>query len=160
MFFCSPLTALLEIRAALKPHGRLTALVFGRAEHNPCLTITLAAAREHAGLADAPTVPVDLPGTLMSLGNPGLLDALMQSAGFVSVASRYVSVPFHAASAEKYVEFLRASASPVIEILASLPVAAKQDAWRDITEQLKVFSMPRGWVGPNELLQCVAVGPG
>ena len=160
MFCCSPLTALLEIRAALKPHGRLTALVFGRAEHNPCLTITLAAAREHAGLADAPTVPVDLPGTLMSLGKPGLLDALMQSAGFVSVASRYVSVPFHAASAEQYVEFLRASASPVIEILAPLRLAAKQDAWRDITDQLKVFSTPLGWVGPNELLQCVAAAPG
>ncbi len=160
MFCRSPLAALLEIRAALKPHGRLTALVFGRAEHNPCLTIALAAARKHAGLVAAPTVPVDLPGTLMSLGNPGMLDALMQSAGFVSVASRYVSAPFHAASAEQYVEFLRASASPLIEILAPLPLAAKQDAWHDITEQLKVFSTPRGWVGPNELLQCVAVTPG
>ena len=163
MFCSSPLAALLELRAALKPQGRLTALVFGRAEHNPCLTITLGAARKHAGLADAPTVQpnqFDSPGTLMSLGKPGLLDALLQSAGFVDVTTRYVSAPFHAASAEQYVEFLRASASPVIEILAPLPLAAKQDAWRDITKQLKVFSTPRGWVGPNELLQCVAVAPG
>ena len=160
MFCRSPLAALLEMRAALKRQGRLTALVFGRPEHNPCLTITLGAARKHAGLVAAPNMPVDLPGTLMSLGKPGLLDALLQSAGFVSVATRYVSAPFHAASAEQYVEFLRASASPVIEILAPLPVDAKQDAWRDITEQLQVFSTPLGWVGPNELLQCVAVAPG
>ena len=160
MFCRSPLAALTEIRAALKPHGRLTALVFGRPQYNPCLTITLGAARKHAGLVAAPTMPVDLPGTLMSLGKPGLLDALMKSAGFVSVATRYVSAPFHAASAEQYVEFLRASASPVIEIPAPLRLAAKQDAWRDITDQLKVFSTPLGWVGPNELLQCVAAAPG
>ena len=160
MFCCSPLAALTEICAALKLQGRLSALVFGRPEHNPCLTITLAAARKHAAMVAAPNMPVDSPGTLMSLGKPGLLDALLQSAGFVSVKSRYVSVPFHAASVKQYVEFLRASASPVIEILAPLPVAAQQDAWRDITEQLQVFTTPLGWVGPNELLQCVAVAPG
>lgn len=163
MFCRSPLAALLEIRAALKPQGRVTALVFGRAEHNPCLTITLGAARKHAGLVAAPTMQanrVDSPGTLMSLGKPGLQGQLLQSAGFVDVTTRYVSAPFHAASAEQYIEFLRASALPVIEILAPLPPAAKQDAWCDITDQLKVFSTPLGWVGPNELLQCVAASPG
>lgn len=163
MFCCTPLAALRQIRAALKPHGRLTALVFGRPENNPCLAMTLGAAREHAGQAEALNMNAsrsDSPGSLMSLGKPGLLDELMQSAGFEGVTTRYVSVPFHAASAEQYVEFLRTSASPVIEILAPLPIAAKQAAWRDITEKLEVFSTPQGWIGPNELLQCVAVAPG
>lgn len=162
MFCRTPLAALSEIRAALRPQGRLSALVFGRPEHNPCLTITLATARKHAGGGNAsPTQaarPLE-PGSLMSLGKPGLLEELLQTAGFVDVSMRYVPAPFHTISAEQYVDFLRSSASPIIEMLAPLPDAARQDAWADITEQLKVFNAPSGWIGPNELLQCVAVAP-
>ena len=162
MFCPTPLAALSEIRAALRPQGRFSALVFGRPEHNPCLTITLATARQHTGLAygAATQAPRPLaPGSLMSLGKPGLLEALLQSAGFVEVSVRYVPAPFHTVSAEQYVDFLRSSASPIIEMLAPLADAARQDAWADITEQLKVFNAPSGWIGPNELLQCVAVAP-
>lgn len=99
------------------------------------------------------------PGSLMSLGKPGLLEALLQTAGFAEVSVRYVPAPFYTISAEQYVDFLRSSASPIIEMLAPLPDAARQDAWADITEQLKVFNDPSGWIGPNELLQCVALAP-
>ena len=162
MFCPTPLAALSEIRAALRPQGRFSALVFGRPEHNPCLTITLAMARQHAGMvngAEAQAPRPFEPGSLMSLGKPGLLEALLHTAGFVDVSVRYVSAPFHTNSAEQYVDFLRSSASPIIEILAPLAEAARQGAWADITEQLKVFNAPSGWVGPNELLQCVAVAP-
>ena len=162
MFCRSPLAALRGIRAALRPQGRLSVLVFGRPEHNPCLTITLATARKHAGRLNGATTqtagPFDL-GSLMSLGNPGLLEALLKTAGFVDVELRYVSAPFHATSTAHYVDFLRSSASPLIEMLAPLSSAAKEAAWRDMTEQLMVFATPSDWVGPNELLQCVAVAP-
>ena len=162
MFCRSPLAALNEIRATLRPRGRFSALVFGRPENNPCLTITLATARKHVGMvsgAPAQTARPFEPGSLMSLGKPGLLEELLQIAGFVDVSMRYVLAPFHTNSAEQYVDFLRSSASPIIEMLAPLPDAARQDAWADITDQLKVFSAPSGWIGPNELLQCVAVAP-
>ena len=162
MFCRSPLAALREIRAALRPQGRLSALVFGRPEHNPCLTITLATARKHTGLANGTAMQAPRPfepGSLMSLGKPGLLEELLQTAGFVDVSMRYVLAPFHTNSAEQYVDFLRSSASPIIEMLAPLPDAASQDAWADIAEKLKVFNAPSGWIGPNELLQCVASAP-
>jgi SAM-dependent methyltransferase len=162
MFCRSPLAALREIRAALRPQGRFTALVFGPPERNPCLTITLATARKHAGLANVSlTTPTSAfePGTLMSLGKPGLLQELLQTAGFVDVAVHAVSAPFHAPSAAHYVDFLRSSASPIIEILAPLSAAAKQEAWRDMTEQLQVFSAGSVWIGPNELLLCTAIAP-
>ena len=162
MFCRSPLAALNEIRAALRPRGRFSALVFGRPENNPCLTITLSTARKHAvmvsGAASQTARPFE-PGSLMSLGKPGLLEKLLQTAGFVDVSMRYVPAAFHTDSAEQYVDFLRSSASPIIEMLAPLPDAARQDAWADITDQLKVFSAPAGWIGPNELLQCVALAP-
>ena len=162
MFCRSPDAALREIRAALKPHGRFSALVFGRPEHNPCLTTMLATARKHAGMVDASatqTTRVFDPGSLMSLGKPGLLEALLKTAGFINVSARYVSAPFQTESAEQYVDFLRSSASPIIEMLAPLSSAARHDAWVDITEQLKVFDAPSGWIGPNELLHCVAEKP-
>ena len=162
MFCNSPLAALREIRAALKPQGRFSALVFGSPEHNPCLGITLAVARKHAGLRDAAGIKqahAFHPGSLMSLGKPGLLQELLQTAGVEDVVVRHVAAPFYAESAKHYVDFLRSSASPIIEILSPLSSAAKQLAWSDITEQLEVFSTPSGWVGPNELLQCAATAP-
>ena len=162
MFCRSPLAALQGIRVALKPQGRFSALVFGRPAHNPCLAITLSTARKHAGLVEGSATQIARafdPGTLMSLGKPGLLEALLQAAGFVDVALRHVSAPFHAASAAHHVDFLRASASPLIEMLAPLSSVAQQEAWRDMTEQLQVFGDASGWTGPNELLQCVAVAP-
>lgn len=158
MFCHSPLTALSEIRVALRPLGRFSALVFGPPEHNPCLTITLATARKHVGLANGSlTRPPSAfePGMLMSLGKPGLLEELLLTAGFTDAAVRAVSAPFHAPSAAHYVDFLQSSASPIIEILAPLSGAARQDAWNEMTEQLEVFSTPTGWAGPNELLQVV-----
>lgn len=162
MFCHSPQAALRGIHAALKPQGRLAALVFGRPEHNPCLAITLATAREHACRAGIqPTKPHSAfePGTLMSLGKPGLLQELAQTSGFVDVAVCCVSAPFHAPSAAHYVDFLRSSASPVIDILAPLSSSAQQHAWSDMTKRLGVFGAPSGWSGPNELLLCVAAAP-
>ena len=162
MFCRTPLAALRGIRAALRPQGRLSVLVFGRPQHNPCLTVALATACKHAGVVNGSatqTAGAINAGSLMSLGRPGLLEALLQTAGFVDVELGYVSAPFHATSAAHYVDFLRSSASPLIEILAPLSSAEKQDAWRDMTEQLMVFTTPSNWVGPNELLQCVATAP-
>ena len=162
MFCRTPLAALRGIRAALRPQGRLSVLVFGRPQHNPCLTIAFATARKYAGWVNGSATqnadPFD-PGSLMSLGKPGLLEAQLQTAGFIDVELRYVSAPFHATSAAHYVDFLRSSASPLIEMLAPLSSAAKEAAWHDMTEQLMMFTTPSNWVGPNELLQCVAVAP-
>ena len=162
MFCCSPLAALQGIRAALRPQGRFSALVFGRPERNPCLAIAFATARQHAGLAEDLATPIAWAvekGSLMSLGKPGLLEELLQTAGFVDVALRYAAAPFYASSAAHYVDFLRASASPLIEILAPLCSAVQQSAWADMTQRLQVFGTKAGWTGPNELLQCVATRP-
>ena len=162
MFCCAPVEALNEIRAALRPAGRFSALVFGSPEHNPCLTITFKTARQHAGLPMTPAGPTggDLAaGSLMSLGRPGLFETLLHTAGFIEVAVHSVSAPFYASSAAHYVDFLRSSASPLSDVLAPLSNAAQQAAWDDMTQQLQVFDTPKGWIGPNQLLRCVAVKP-
>lgn len=50
MFCASPLDALTGAREALKPGGRLGAVVFSQPQCNPCLTIMMSTALKHAGL--------------------------------------------------------------------------------------------------------------
>ncbi len=156
MFCPAPLAALNEARAALRPGGRFSALVFSQPQGNPCLGIVLSTALRHAGL---PARPPGTPGTLMSLGEPGLLARLLHSAGFTDIDMRVIAVPFRLPTSRDYVEFVRTSGMPVMALLAPLPPAAQRAAWDDMSEQLKAFDTPSGWVGPNELLLCAATAP-
>jgi ubiquinone/menaquinone biosynthesis C-methylase UbiE len=156
MFCTDPLTALREIRQALRPGGRLSALVFSNPTANPCIAITTRTARQHAGLPDADPFA---PGSLLSLGRAGLAARCLADAGFGEIEVTPLAAPFCLPRVEDYVEFVRSSGSPVIETLRRLPAARQADAWADITCQLDRFTMIHGWQGPNELLLCSALNP-
>jgi ubiquinone/menaquinone biosynthesis C-methylase UbiE len=155
MFCHEPLAALQSARAALKPGGRFSALVFSGPQNNPCIAITMRTALKHAGQSAEPPSP-STPGTLMSLGKPGLFAQLLEDAGFVDVNVQPVCAPFRLPTSRHYIDFLRSAASPIIEILASLSEPEKRDAWDDMETQLNAFTTRAGWVGPNELLLATA----
>jgi SAM-dependent methyltransferase len=157
LMFCeAPLQALREARAALKPGGRFSALVFSQPRRNPCLGVLMSTALRHAGLP--PRSPYAA-GALMSLGEPGLLARLLHTAGFVDIEMRTMAAPFRWPTSRHYVDFVRTSGTPIMEILAPLPLPAQRAAWDDMAVQLNVFDTPGGWVGPNELLLCAATHP-
>ena len=156
MFCPQPQAALSEIAAALKPGGRFAAVVFSQPQANPCAAILMATACRHAGLP--PPSPFE-PGTLFSLGKPGLLLLLSQAAGFSDIEVRPVAAPFRLESSAHYLEFVRSAGSPVIEILARLTEHAQALAWDDMAVQLDRFTNRTGWEGPNELLLCSASLP-
>ena len=157
LMFCeAPLDALREARSALKPGGRFSALVFSQPQKNPCLGVLMSTALRHAGLP--PRSPY-APGTLMSLGEPGALARLLHEAGFTGIEMRTIAAPFRLPTSRDYVDFVRTSGTPIMEILAPLPAAAQRAAWDDMAGQLDVFTTPTGWVGPNELLLCAAASP-
>lgn len=153
MFCPSPLAALREVRQALRPGGRLSALVFSTPETNPCIAITMRTARQHAGLPDADPFA---PGSLLALGRPGLAAQWLAEAGFSEIDVVPLAAPFRLPRVDDYIDFVRTSGSPVIEILRPLTAAQRADAWSDITRQLGRFSTPQAWLGPNELLLCSA----
>ena len=159
MFCRSPLAALREARAALKPGGRLSAVVFSQPQNNPCVAISMAVARKHAGLPAPSASPPIEPGTLFSLGEPGLLASLLTAAGFANIDVRPVDAPHRLHSVTDYVDFVRRSATPIIELLSSLTQEAQNAAWADLEKQLDVFTTPTAWIGPNELLLCSATSP-
>ena len=156
MFCRAPLDALTGAHAALKPGGRFSAVVFSQPQRNPCLVALVSTALRHAGL---PMRSPFEPGALLSLGEPGLLERLLQAAGFVGISVRPVSAPFRLPTCRHYIDFVRSSGSPIMAILAPLSTAAQRDAWDDMTTQLNAFNTPAGWEGPNELLLCAATSP-
>jgi SAM-dependent methyltransferase len=149
MFFPDPLQGLAEMHRALRPGGGACTMVFSRPERNPCVTILMSTAIKHAGLA--PRDPYQ-PGGLLSLGRPGDIDRLFTQAGFGEVATTVIDAPFKLPSVRHYLEFIRSSASPVLQILARLDAAAAAAAWAEMEERLAVFTTAAGWEGPNELL--------
>ncbi len=151
MFFPDPLEGLREMHRALKRGGRASAVVFSTPDRNPCVALLMATAMKHAGLP--PRDPFQ-PGGPLSLGQPGLLESLFATAGFSDVEIIKVAAPFRLPSVEDYLDFVRTSASPVVEILSRLDALGQQAAWDDIASKLRSFDTAHGWEGPNELLIC------
>lgn len=153
MFFPDPLRSLREMRRVLRPAGGICTVVFSTIEANPCLAILMSTALKHAGLP--PRDPYQ-PGSLLSLGRPGAIDALFAKAEFREIATTRLSAPFRLPSARDYLAFIRTSASPVLHILGRLSPAAQQAAWDEMADRLRQFDGATGWEGPNELLLTAA----
>jgi SAM-dependent methyltransferase len=149
MFFPDPEAGLRQMHRALRPGGRACVMVFGPPEANPCVAMTIATALKHAGL---PSRGPFAPGSLLSLGKPGLLDELFIKAGFAGVATTKVAAPFVLPAVDDYLAFLRASAGPILQILGGLDETARAAAWADIRERLNAFSTLKAWSSPSELL--------
>lgn len=152
MFFPEPLHGLREMHRALKPGGKACTMVFSAPERNPCVTILVSTAMKHAGL---PLRDPYQPGGPLSLGKPGLIEKLFDAAGFKGVETTIVAARFRLPSVADYLDFVRTSASPIIDILSRLDAAAQRSAWQEIEMKLRAFDTGEGWEGPNELLLTV-----
>ena len=153
MLFTDPLQGLREMHRVLRPGGGICTVVFSGPQKNPRVAILLKTALQHAGL---PPRDPSQPGGLLSLGQPGRIDGLFEQAGFRQVATTAIEAPFRLPSARHYLDFVRASASPIQQILSQLDPAAQEAAWNDMETRLHAFDTPDGWAGPNELLLTAA----
>jgi len=151
-----PSAALAGAWSALQRGGRFGAVVFSAPAGNPYVAIMVSTAMRHAGLAPASSFA---PGTLLSLGQPGLMAELLSAAGFTDIHVRAVQAPMQLPSREHYIDFVRSAGLAIMALLAPLPAAAQRDAWQDITHQLGRFTVSAGWQGPHELLLCIATRP-
>ncbi len=153
MFFSDPLQGLREMMRAVKPGGGVCTMVFSTPDKNPCITTLMSTALKHAGLP--PRDPYQ-PGGLLSLGKPGLIDELFEQAGFRQIATTKIAAPFRLPTTKDYLDFIKTSAAPIVQILQRLEHSKSEAAWAEIEEKLKSFETGAGWEGPNELLLTAA----
>jgi SAM-dependent methyltransferase len=148
-------TALSGIRAALRPGGRLAAIVYSTPEANAFFSVPVAIIRRAAQL------PPPLPGQPgpFSLGTRDVLRHELEAAGFVEVDVRALPAPLRLASAAECVRFERESFGALHQMLAGLSADAQAAVWREITEALTEFEGPEGFVAPCELLVVAASRP-
>ena len=87
-----------------------------------------------------------------SLGNPGVLEAALNQAGFRDVSVRAVPAPLRLKSAAECVRFEQESFGALHQMLAPVPARERASVWDEIAAALRRFETSDGFVGPCELL--------
>ncbi len=154
IYFPDQQAALRGMHRALKPGGRLAAIVYSTADRNSFFSIPVSIIRRRAQL------PPPLPGQPgpFSLGAPGVLEEAYRQAGFRDVQIKVVPAPVYLASAAECVRFERESFGALHQMLSTLvDDAARQDVWAEIEQALKPFETSDGFAGPCELVIGVGV---
>ena len=148
MYFPDQPRALAGMHRALRPGGRVAAIVFSTPEHNGFFSIPVAIARRRAQLA--PPAPGQ-PGPF-GLGAPGVLARLLRQAGFTDVGTQLLSAPLRLPRAIDCVRFLRESAGALHQMLAGLSPTERHQTWQEIHTELSRFERPDSFQDPCELI--------
>lgn len=153
IYFPDQQRALAGMRRALKPGGRVGAIVYSTPERNAFFSIPVGIIRRRAKL------PPPLPGQPgpFSLGADGVLAATFERAGFRDVIVKKMEAPVRLPSAAECVRFERESFGALHQMMATLSETERADTWREIEQELRKFEGSDGFVGPCQMLVGVAV---
>lgn len=153
IYFPDQQKALAGMKRALKPGGRVAAIVYSIVENNKFFSIPVSVIRRRASL------PPPLPGQPgpFSLGAPGVLEEVFRAAGFRDVESRTVPAPVRMKSAAECVRFEKESFGALHQMLAGLDEAGREAAWQEIEQELGRFENSAGFEGPCEMIVAVGV---
>jgi hypothetical protein len=133
---------------ALKPGGHLAGIVYSTAQANQFFSIPVSIIRRRAELP--PPAPGQ-PGPF-SFGEPGVIEAAYERAGFNNVETRRMAAPLRLASAAECVRFQQESFGALHQMLAGLSDESREETWREIEHELERFEAASGFEGPCELL--------
>lgn len=148
IYFPDQQKALSGMLRALRPGGKVTAIVYSTAENNKFFSVPVSIIRRRAQL------PPPLPGQPgpFSLGNPGVLEEVYRKAGFRDAQTQLIPAPLRMASAAECVRFERESFGALHQMLPGLDEAEREAAWAEIEQELGKFEGPDGFEGPCELV--------
>ncbi len=148
IYFPDQQAALAGMRAALRPGGRVSAVVYSTADRNGFFAVPVGIIRRRAELP--PPAPGQ-PGPF-SLGSPGVAEETLARAGFRDITVDVVPSPLRLPSAADCTRFERESFGALHTMLAGLPGDEREAAWDEIATALAQFEGPDGFVGPCEML--------
>jgi ubiquinone/menaquinone biosynthesis C-methylase UbiE len=148
IYFPDQQRALAGMCRALRPGGRVAAIVYSTPDRNAFFSIPVKIIRERAKL------PPPLPGQPgpFSLGAEGVLEAAFAKAGLRDIEVRKVPSPVKLPSAAECVRFERESFGALHQMMVALNEAERAQAWQAIEEALRAFETGDGFVGPCEML--------
>lgn len=153
IYFPDQQKALAGMMRALRPGGRVAAIVYGTADQNRFFSIPVSVIRRRANL---PPPLAGQPGPF-SLGGPGVLDDLLLTAGLREVRTERVPAPVRLPSAAECVRFEKESFGALHQMLAGLDPRAQQEAWEEIEQELRVYETSSGFEGPCEMIVGVGI---
>lgn len=148
IYFPDQQAALSGIRRALRPGGKLSAIVYSTPDRNGFFSIPVGIIRRRAELP--PPAPGQ-PGPF-SLGGAGVAEKAFFAAGFRDITVTTVQSPVRLPSAVDCVRFEQESFGALHQMLSRLDDNGKAEAWQEITEQLAQFDGPQDFAGPCEML--------
>jgi len=152
IYFPDQQRALAGMRHALKPGGKVAAMVYSTAEKNTFFSAPVSIIRRRAQL------PPPLPGQPgpFSLGGDKALENAFVQAGFKDVQVEVIDAPLVVDTAAECLQFEKESFGALHQMLGGLSPSEQADAWQEIEEKLLEFEGDGGFRGPCELV--VAVG--
>jgi len=153
IYFPAQQKALAGMRRALKPGGRVAAIVYSTPDKNQFFSTPVSIIRRHANLG--PPLPGQ-PGPF-SLGGPGVIEAAFAKAGFRDFQAKTIPSPLEMTSSKECLRFEQESFGALHQMLSGLDDAGKQAAWQEIAQELAKFETPKGFVGPCEMIVAVGV---
>lgn len=148
IYFPDQQAALRGMWRALKPGGKLAGIVYSTGQANQFFSIPVSIIRRRAELP--PPAPGQ-PGPF-SFGEPGVIEAAYERAGFKNVETRRMAAPLRLASAAECVRFQQESFGALHQMLAGLSGEGREEAWREIERELERFEGQGGFEGPCEML--------
>ncbi len=148
IYFPDQQRALTGMLRALKPGGKIAAVVYSTPENNKFFSIPVSIIRGRAQL------PPPLPGQPgpFSLGGDGVLEEAYRQAGFREVRTQIVPSPLRLSSAAECVRFERESFGALHQMLSGLPESERGAVWKEIEEELHQFEGAEGFEGPCEMV--------
>ncbi|MCG6965970.1 MAG: class I SAM-dependent methyltransferase [Chromatiaceae bacterium] len=152
IYFPDQQRALRGMYRALRPGGKVAAIVYSTADMNRFFSVPVSIIRRRAAL------PPPLPGQPgpFSLGAEGVLETSFANAGFRDVETLRVDAPVVLDSAAECLRFERESFGALHQMLSGLASAEQESAWAEIETALEAFEDERGFAGPCEMV--IAVG--
>ena len=153
MLFSDPAKALRAVRRALRPGGKLAAVVFTTPAANPFMARPMQILLRHAG--KTPPAPGQ-PG-IFSLGAPGVIERLLADSGFVGVEPRTLAPALRMPSAAQALAMMQEAFGAYRAVVSDRSEAVRVTAWMEVAETLKTFEAAAGFVAPAEVLVAAGV---
>jgi ubiquinone/menaquinone biosynthesis C-methylase UbiE len=143
--------ALSAIRRALKPGGKLAAMVWSTAERNPFFALPLGILQAR-GMLPQPEPGQPGPGPF-ALGTPDALANVFRQAGYRDVAIEPVTIRWRFPSVAATLDYYRLNVAALPRETADrLEVASGKEVFTEIEQALDRFREPNGIAVPGEAL--------